>query len=97
LQQKDATATELHGKEGKKTPSVIFANAEIHIYSKARMAPRIREGDQGANKKGIKAFSPRRRKERKGKQQIITCLLLLSVLRVFAVKILGDISQKLFN
>jgi len=46
--QEDAFATDLHGKEGKRTPSVIFANAEIHIYSKARMDPRIREGDQGA-------------------------------------------------
>ena len=50
------------------------------------MAPRIREGDQGANKKGIKAFSPRRRKERKGRQEIQASMLLLSV---FAVKILG--------
>ena len=37
----------------------------------------------------IKAFSPQRRKERKGRQEIRTCLLLLSVLSVFAVKILG--------
>jgi len=37
-------------KEWEKTLSVIFANAEIHIYSKARMDPRIREGDQGAAK-----------------------------------------------
>ena len=58
------------------------------------MAPRIREGDQGANKKGIKAFSPRRRKERKVKQEIRTCLLLLSGLRVFAVKILGELVNK---
>lgn len=39
----------------------------------------------------IKPFSPPRRKERKGRQKIRTCLLLLSVLRVlrvFAVKIL---------
>jgi hypothetical protein len=53
------------------------------------MDPRIREGDQGANKKGMKAFSPRRRKERKGKQEIPTYLLLLGVLSVFAVKILS--------
>ena len=53
------------------------------------MDPRIREGDQGANKKGIKAFSPRRRKERKVKQEIRTCLMLLSVLSVFAAKILN--------
>jgi hypothetical protein len=39
-------------KKGKEPLSVIFANAEIHIYSKARMDPRIREGDQGATKKG---------------------------------------------
>ena len=58
------------------------------------MAPRIREGDQGANKKGIKAFSPRRRKERKVKQEIRTCLLLLSGLSVFAVKILGELPSK---
>ena len=43
--------TELDGKQRKEPLSVIFANAEIHIYSKARMDPRIREGDQGANKK----------------------------------------------
>ena len=41
-------------------------------------------------KRIIKTFSPRRRKERKGKQEIQTCLLLLSVLSVFAVKILGS-------
>ena len=87
--QEDAFATELHGIRREKTLSVIFANAEIHIYSKARMDPRIREGDQGANKKGIKAFSPRRRKERKVKQEIRTCLMLLSVLSVFAANILG--------
>jgi len=82
-------ATDEHGIRTKKNLSVIFANAEIHIYSKARMDPRIREGDQGANKKGIKAFSPRRRKERKGRQDILTFLLLLCGLSVFAVKILG--------
>jgi hypothetical protein len=81
-------------KKGKEPLSVIFANAEIHIYSKARMDPRIREGDQGANKKGMKAFSPRRRKGLKGRQEIRTCLLLLSGLRVFAVKILGDLPSK---
>ena len=43
--QEDAFATELHGIRREKTLSVIFANAEIHIYSKARMDPRIREGD----------------------------------------------------
>jgi len=37
----------------------------------------------------IKAFSPRRRKERKGRQEIRTCLLLLSVLSVLAVKFLA--------
>jgi hypothetical protein len=37
----------------------------------------------------MKAFSPRRRKERKGKQEIPTYLLLLGVLSVFAVKILS--------
>jgi hypothetical protein len=37
----------------------------------------------------MKAFSPRRRKERKGKQEIPTSLLLLGVLSVFAVKILS--------
>ena len=37
-------------------------------------------------KSRIKAFSPRRRKDRKVKQEIRTCLLLLSV---FAVKILN--------
>jgi len=37
----------------------------------------------------IKAFSPRRREERKVKQEIPTYLLLLSGLRVFAVKFLG--------
>jgi len=36
----------------------------------------------------IKTFSPLRRKERKGRQEIRTCMLLLCVLRVFAVKIL---------
>ena len=44
-------------------------------------------------KRIIKTFSPRRRKERKGIQEIQTCLLLLSVLSVlsvFAVKILGS-------
>ncbi|MEI6687711.1 MAG: hypothetical protein WCN64_16310, partial [Planctomycetota bacterium] len=40
------------------------------------------------NLRRIKAFSPRRRKERKGRQEIRTCLLLLSVLCVLAVKIL---------
>ena len=37
----------------------------------------------------IKAFSPRRREERKGRQEIRTCLMVLSVLSVFAVKFLG--------
>jgi len=37
----------------------------------------------------LKAFSPRRRKERKGRQEIRNCLVLLSVLSVFAVKMLG--------
>jgi hypothetical protein len=41
-------------------------------------------------KSRIKAFSPRRRKERKGRQEIQTCLLLLSGLCVLAVKILGS-------
>ena len=41
-----------------------------------------------------KSISPRRRKERKGKQEIQTCLLLLRVLSVFAVKILGDLASK---
>ena len=41
-------------------------------------------------KRRIKAFSPRRREERKVKQEILTCLLLLSGLSVFAVKILGS-------
>jgi hypothetical protein len=36
----------------------------------------------------IKTFSPLRRKERKGRQEIRTCMLRLCVLRVFAVKIL---------
>ncbi len=40
-------------------------------------------------KRRIKAFSPRRRKERKVKQEIQAYLLLLSVLSVFAVKILS--------
>jgi hypothetical protein len=40
----EAFATDEHGKEGKPL-SVIFANAEIHTNSKARMGPRIREGD----------------------------------------------------
>ena len=38
-----------------------------------------------------KAFSPRRRKGRKGRKEILTCLLLLSV---FAVKILGELASK---
>ena len=78
--QEDAFATELHGIRREKTLSVIFANAEIHTNSKARMDPRIREGDQGANKKGIKAFLLRRREGRKGRQKIQTCLLLLAFL-----------------
>jgi hypothetical protein len=41
------------------------------------------------NLRRIKAFSPQRRKDRKGRQEIQACLLLLSVLSVFAVKILG--------
>jgi hypothetical protein len=41
------------------------------------------------NLRRIKAFSPLRRKERKGRQEIRTYLLLLSVLCVLAVKILG--------
>ena len=41
-----------------------------------------------------KAFSPRRRKGRKGRQEIQNCLLLLSVLSVFAVKILGELVSK---
>ena len=50
---RNTLATDEHGiRTEKKTLSVIFANAEIHIYSKARMDPRIREGDQGAEKKG---------------------------------------------
>ena len=49
--KEEAFATDEHGitrNKGERTPSVIFANAEIHIYSKARMDPRIREGDLGA-------------------------------------------------
>ncbi|MEI7854276.1 MAG: hypothetical protein WCJ06_11250, partial [Planctomycetota bacterium] len=44
-------------------------------------------------------FSPRRRKERKVKQEILTCLLLLSGLSVFAVKLLsfGDFDRKARN
>jgi hypothetical protein len=38
------------------------------------------------NLRRIKAFSPQRRKDRKGRQEIQACLLLLSVL---AVRILG--------
>jgi len=41
------------------------------------------------NRRRIKAFSPQRRKERKGRQEIWTCLVLLSVLSVFVLKILG--------
>jgi len=37
----------------------------------------------------LKAFSPQRRKDRKGRKEILACLLLLSVLSVLAVKILG--------
>ena len=51
--EEDAFATDEHGiprKKEEKNPSVIFANAEIHIYSKSRMDPRIREGDQGARR-----------------------------------------------
>jgi len=40
------------------------------------------------NLRRIRTLSPLRRKERKGRQEIRTCLLLLCVLRVFAVKIL---------
>ena len=40
------------------------------------------------NLRRIRTFSPLRRKERKGRQEIPTCMLLLRVLRVFAVKIL---------
>ncbi|MFZ4608963.1 MAG: hypothetical protein ACOYNM_04075, partial [Gemmataceae bacterium] len=66
-----------------------FINIFNRCTSSVNSPPRIREGDQGANKKGIKAFSPRRRKERKGRQEIQASMLLLSVLSVFAVKILG--------
>ncbi|RLS22711.1 MAG: hypothetical protein DWH70_11250 [Planctomycetota bacterium] len=38
-----------------KKPSVIFANAEIHINRNLRMGPHIREGDQGA-RRVIRAF-----------------------------------------
>ena len=41
------------------------------------------------NLRRIKAFSPPRRKDRKGRQEIRACLLLLSVLGVLAIKILG--------
>ena len=41
------------------------------------------------NLRRIKAFSPQRRKVRKGRQEIQACLLRLSVLGVLAVKILG--------
>jgi len=41
------------------------------------------------NLRRIKAFSPQRREDRKGRQKIQACLLLLSVLSVLAVKILG--------
>ena len=37
----------------------------------------------------LKAFLPQRRKDRKGRQEIHPCLMLLSVLSVLAVKILG--------
>jgi hypothetical protein len=37
----------------------------------------------------LKTFSPPRRKDRKGRKEILACLLLLSVLSVLAVKILG--------
>ena len=40
------------------------------------------------NLRRIRTFSPLRRKERKGRQKIRTCLLILCGLRVFAVKIL---------
>jgi len=96
--------TELHGKEGKEPLSVIFASAEIHIYSKARMDPRIREGDQGANKRENQGIftakthraqrkirmDPRIREGDQGSRQVIQAfMLLLGVLCVFAVKILG--------
>jgi len=47
----------------------------------------------------IKVFSPRRREERKVKQEIPTYLLLLSGLSVFAVKLLsfGDFDKKARN
>jgi len=41
------------------------------------------------NLRRIKAFSPQRRKVRKGRKEIQACPLLLSVLSVLAVKILG--------
>ena len=75
VSKEEAFATDEHGKSEPEALATVskekaFATDEHGITRKSR----------------IKAFSPRRRKERKGKQEIITCLLLLSVL---AVKILG--------
>ena len=68
-------------------------NTELHGIRRKIRAGSISDGKQrrcichGRTRKWtIKAFSPRRRK---GKQVIWTFLLLLSVLSVFAVKILG--------
>jgi len=42
----------------------------------------------------LKAFSPLRRKERKGRQELWTCILLFGELSVFAVKVLCFVFQK---
>ena len=75
VSKEEAFATDEHGKSEPEALATVskeeaFATDEHGITRKSR----------------IKAFSPRRRKDRKVKQEIRTCLLLLSV---FAVKILN--------
>ena len=74
-------------KKGKSEPEALATVSQEEAFTKDFHGT-------ARNKKEIKAFLPRRRKGRKGKQDIETFLLLLSILSVFAVKILGELASK---
>ena len=87
-----------HGRTRKNTESKI-----THIFQSRMREIRQSGSEGGGNEQTVspypylaprlryrlKAFSPRRRKDRKGRQEIRTCLVLLSVLSVLAVKFLA--------